>query len=104
MSIIFGISKPDGQTVDTEELTKLASATLAYAPEGTSVNSNGRIGMGFQPFHTHELSRLESQPLKDAGGNMLVFDGRLDNRAELQRQLEYMDPSVPDSSLVLAAF
>jgi asparagine synthase (glutamine-hydrolysing) len=104
MSIIFGLSKPAGQMVEQDELTVLASPTLAYAPDGTAVRSNGRIGMGFQPYHTHELSRLELQPLTDYRGNMLVFDGRLDNRAELQRELNCMDPSTPDSSLVLAAF
>jgi asparagine synthase (glutamine-hydrolysing) len=104
MSIIFGISKPAGQTVEREELTRMASATLNYAPDGTVVHANGRVGMGFQPFHTHQHSLLESQPLTGSRGNMLVFDGRLDNRAELQSQLEDGNQYSSDSSLVLAAF
>jgi len=104
MSIIFGIVKPAGQQVAVEELTKLASATHRYAPDGTFVRAFDRVGMGFQPYHTHDCSRIESQPLTDIRGNLFVFDGRLDNRAELHRLLSIDAQGTADSSIVAAAF
>jgi asparagine synthase (glutamine-hydrolysing) len=63
MSIIFGIKKELCSTASEEELREMASATRRYAAEGSHVLSTERIGMGFQPYHTHERSICESQPL-----------------------------------------
>jgi asparagine synthase (glutamine-hydrolysing) len=104
MSIIFGIRKPDGEIVDDTELLRLAHRTERYAPDGTFVTSAGRVGMGFQPFHTTERSRLEDQPLVDEHGSLLVFDGRLDNHEELRYKLGIREPRVADSQLILSAF
>lgn len=60
--------------------------------------------MGFQPYHTHKRSTLESHPLVDIQGNMLVLDGRIDNHAELSDLLNISDFNSPDSLIVLAAF
>src|SRR5205823_5301862 len=49
----------------------------------------------------------EIQPVADATGAMLAFDGRLDNRDELLIALERdstVSPESPDSVLVLAAY
>lgn len=104
MSIIFGLSKSSEDIVTRQELLRLAAATNRFAPDGTSIAAQGRNGMGFQPYHTHERSRLESQPLIDIHGNLLVFDGRIDNYAELCDLLDIRDPGVPDSLVVLAGF
>lgn len=104
MSIIFGLSKTSEEIVTRQELLRLAAATGRYAPDGTSVAAQGRNGMGFQPYHTHARSRLESQPLIDIHGNLLVFDGRIDNYAELCDLLDIRDPGAPDSLVVLAGF
>jgi asparagine synthase (glutamine-hydrolysing) len=104
MSVIFGSRRPFGEAVSQEELRQLASMTGRHAPDGTLVQVYGRIGMGFQPFHTTERSRLESQPVIGPHGNVLVFDGRLDNHDELRHQLGIAAPKPSDSFLVLAAF
>ncbi len=44
-----------------------------------------------------------SQPRESALGNLITFDGRLDNRAELSRLLA-LDPSSCDAAFALAAF
>ncbi len=51
-------------------------------------------------------SRHERQPLVDACGNVLVFDGRLDNRDDILRALTSERPALdaPDPELVLAAW
>jgi asparagine synthase (glutamine-hydrolysing) len=104
MSIIFGIRRSIGQDVDRDELLTLASATCRYASAGTFVHACDKVGMGFQPTLTHERSQLESQPATDRMGNLLVFDGRLDNHADLRSRLGITDPLTPDSDIVLAAF
>jgi asparagine synthase (glutamine-hydrolysing) len=72
--------------------------------DGTDILAQGRIGMGFQAFHTQDRSRFEQQPIKDSLGNILVFDGRLDNHQELTEEREPDDGTVTDSALVLGAF
>jgi asparagine synthase (glutamine-hydrolysing) len=104
MSIIFGVRTAEGHSHEKHFLTNLALATHRFAVDGTFVQPNGRVGMGFQPYHTHERSNLEAQPVTDRHGNMLTFDGRLDNHAELRTLLDIQDREAPDSLIALAAF
>jgi asparagine synthase (glutamine-hydrolysing) len=104
MSIIFGLRKTDGSLVVEPELRHLAVATQRFAPDGTFVTASGPVGMGFQPYHTHPRSTLESSPLADAADNVLAFDGRLDNHNELRQLLEMRDQCPSDSAIVLASF
>lgn len=104
MSIIFGVGTTGEQSVMEDQLRDLAQTTSRYAPDGTFIRVTVNVGMGFQAFHTHERSRLEAQPLVDDRSNMLCFDGRLDNHAELQNALDLARHNVADSEIVLAAF
>jgi asparagine synthase (glutamine-hydrolysing) len=104
MSIILGTREPLGAIITRQELLSIARATEGYAPDGTWVAVEGRVGMGFQPYHTHERSNLDSQPVIDAEGNMVTLDGRIDNHKELRSALHRPDEGAPDSEIVLAAF
>jgi asparagine synthase (glutamine-hydrolysing) len=104
MSTIFGIRKLVGAIVSERELLHLAQATEHFAPEGSSVQASGRIGVGFQPYYTHARSTLESAPVSDDLGNLLSFDGRLDNYQDLAHELQLEAETMPDSRIVLAAF
>jgi asparagine synthase (glutamine-hydrolysing) len=104
MSIIFGIKATDEPCMMDSQLRRLAQATSRYAPDGTFTRATINVGMGFQPYHTHERSRLETQPLIDDRSNMLCFDGRLDNHVELEGALDLPRHNVADSEIVLAAF
>lgn len=104
MSIIFGIANLDHMPIEDAALPVLAQQTAAYALDGTFVYTNGSVGMGFQPHHTTMRSRLEVQPWRDAHGNILVFDGRLDNYEELAHRLSSVSDRMTDPSLILAAF
>jgi asparagine synthase (glutamine-hydrolysing) len=104
MSIIFGVRNAEAQSVDERHMLHLAQATARYAQNGTFVSAKGRIGMGFQPYHTHQRSNLELKPLADSFGNMVALDGRLDNHKELCGLLNLANPNVADSAIVLAAF
>ncbi|MGD0941451.1 MAG: asparagine synthase-related protein [Terracidiphilus sp.] len=104
MSTIFGIRKPAGATVSERELLHLAEATKRFSPDGSSIQASGRVGMGFQPYYTHVRSRLEIRPVADDLGNLLSFDGRLDNYEDLAKELQLEAVPTPDSRVVLAAF
>src|SRR5260370_3987518 len=104
MSIIFGVKKPEGDMVAERQLLGMAHAPDRWAPDGTFVRALGGIGMGLQPYHTHQRSNLECQPIVDDLGNMVSLDGRLDNHNDLRELLEIPDPNTSDSLIVLAAF
>ena len=104
MAILLGICQGEGRIVQERRLLEFARATDRYALDGTFVRAQGRIGMGFQPYHTHERSNLEAQPAVDERGNMLTLDGRIDNHAELCQLLNIDGEKIADSQIVLAAF
>jgi len=104
MSIIFGICQAEGHAVERQTLAELAQATTRFAPDGTFTRGGGRVGMGFQPYHTHERSKLELQPVVCTDGNMLTLDGRIDNHSELCGLLDIPEYEIADSTIVLAAF
>lgn len=103
MSIIFGVLEAKGRNADLRRLSDLASMTDRYAPDGRFFCTAGRVGMGYQPYHTHQRSQVNSQPAVDQHGNMLALDGRLDNHRELSNLLA-IDSASSDSSIFLAAF
>ncbi len=104
MSIIFGLKKAPGHSVVEEDLRKLARTTARWATEGTSVLTSGHVGMGFQPYHTHARSPLESTPMVDACGNTITFDGRLDNHDDLRARLSLLGSRLSDTQIIMAAF
>jgi asparagine synthase (glutamine-hydrolysing) len=104
MSILFGLCRKTGPFIERQELLRLAAATTRYSSEGTSVETRNHIGMGFQPFYTHERSHLDAKPIIDRHGNMLSFDGRLDNYQDLCQELNCADSDIGDSSIVLLSF
>jgi asparagine synthase (glutamine-hydrolysing) len=104
MSIIFGVHNHDGRPVDRRELDRLAHSTALYALDDTFLQVEKDVGMGFQPYRTHQRSNLELQPTISLRGDILVFDGRLDNYRELINQLDMSNPETSDSLVVLGAF
>jgi asparagine synthase (glutamine-hydrolysing) len=97
MSILAGIYRLAGHAMEDQELIILSGATDRFAPDGTFVRANGPVEMVFQLFHTHERSRLECRPVAEQRGDMLTFDGRLDNHSELRQQLNIAAADTPDS-------
>lgn len=104
MSIIFGVMKSEGPAIEERQLLDLAQATDRYALDGTFVQGGSLVGMGFQPYHTDQRSNLELQPAFDHRGNMLTFDGRLDNAADLCERLGIPEYRTADSLIILSAF
>jgi asparagine synthase (glutamine-hydrolysing) len=104
MSIIFGTLLSHGVLASQDLLLKMARCTERFANDGLALRSAGNLGMGIQPFHSNERSYLEREARIDDQSNMVTFDGRLDNYAELMQELQLVDKEASDSVIVLAAF
>src|SRR5216684_426232 len=87
MSAQVGIWNFDGKPADRILLGKLSSGLQQYGPDCSTAHIDGSIGMAYRAFHTSPESRLERQPYRSARGNMITWDGRLDNREELIPEL-----------------
>jgi asparagine synthase (glutamine-hydrolysing) len=104
MSILFGVLYPEGQNVVESELSAIALVTQRYEEDGCTLGIRGRVGMGFQSFHTHRRSELDAQPLITDQGDVLTLDGRIDNYEDLCRCLNLPSVHTSDLEMVYAAF
>ncbi|HEX6648597.1 MAG TPA: hypothetical protein VF075_03635, partial [Pyrinomonadaceae bacterium] len=98
----------DPRPIDKSLLVNLGRHLDRFGPDGGSEVTASRVGMSYRAFCTTWESRFESQPLLTSHGHMLAWNGRLDNRSELLRQLRNNLPNGPDTvtdlDIVLAAY
>ena len=95
--------------VNEHDLARLGRALDARGPDGGLDVVSGNVGMSYRAFHTNRESRLELQPLVTTEGHMLMWNGRLDNRDDLIRQLRSNLPhagasEIPDLTIVMTAY
>lgn len=106
MSLLAGIWSFNGKSVGAESLIPLAQTAGEHGSDRTTTYVTPEVAMLYQSFHTTAESRLESQPFVSSVGNVFTFDGRLDNREDLTRELcnhlSILEPT--DVALVAAAF
>jgi asparagine synthase (glutamine-hydrolysing) len=106
MSVLLGTWNFNDEPVNAEFLRRLGRGLVRYGPDGEFIRLDGALGMLYRPFHTTAQSRLEHQPVESVAGNLIVWDGRLDNREELLSELgrdsTYCDQ--PDAEIASAAF
>lgn len=98
----------DPRPVDKCLLADLGIHLDSYGPDGGSELAASNVGMSYRAFHTTRESHFENQPLRTSQGHMLVWNGRLDNREGLLRQLRDQFPAGPagitDLEIVMAAY
>jgi asparagine synthase (glutamine-hydrolysing) len=108
MSGIAGIYNLDGRGIDPEVFDRMMLLMRPWGPDGTAKWMDGRVALGHGAFHTTPEACTEVQPLADASGSRrLTFDGRIDNREEIRRDL--VDKGIvprgqSDAELVLCAY
>jgi asparagine synthase (glutamine-hydrolysing) len=93
--------------VNEYDLAKLGATLDSRGPDGGGDLVSGNVGMSYRAFHTNRESRLEAQPLVSREGHMLTWNGRLDNRDDLIRQLRSNlshTNTIPDLAIVMAAY
>jgi len=87
MSVQFGRWNFDGKPVDRDYLESVKPLLAPYGPDDAGSYSKENISILCCAFHTTKESRSEKQPYVTSSGAILTWDGRLDNRSELVRQL-----------------
>ena len=89
MSAQFGIWNRDGATLAPADRHASALAALGpYGPDAHNLHLDSALAFGFAAFHTTPESRRDRQPLVLSNRLVITWDGRLDNRAELIRELD----------------
>lgn len=105
MSVQFGRWNIDGAPVDQSYLAKAGQMLAPYGPDGGSAYIKDSVGILFRAFHTTKESRKETQPFVTPSGAVLCWDGRLDNREELLRELRHMvTAGATDLAIVAATY
>src|SRR5437899_462836 len=91
MLILFGLylgrGNFAGKPVDWSYLEKVKLVIAPYCLDDGGCYAKTSISILYRAFHTTKESRREVQPHVAQSGAVITFDGRLDNRAELIRQL-----------------
>lgn len=108
MSGIAGIFYLDGRPVVEESLKRMTSVVAYRGPDGIGQWVQGSIGLGHLQLCTTPESLQERQPLVSNDGNLaIVWDGRVDNREELVRDLSPHAPvnvATTDAELILCCY
>lgn len=107
MSGIFGFWNLDGRPADPAVLRAMAGALAHRGPDGWGAWVRDSVALGHRMLRTTPEAAWEHQPLVERGGTrVLSADLRLDNRAELLRQLHVGESNasqLPDAGLLLRA-
>ncbi|HEX5717161.1 MAG TPA: asparagine synthase-related protein [Thermoanaerobaculia bacterium] len=105
MGGIGGVYARNGSALDGQVLRKLGSALAEIGPDGQHFLVQPPVGMVFCAFHTDSESRRTRQPVATPQGGALVWNGRLDNRKDLERDLaDDLPPAPREIDFVLAAY
>jgi asparagine synthase (glutamine-hydrolysing) len=105
MSVQFGICNFDGKPVDRLELDRVVPVLKPYGPHAQGIFYQKNVGIIYRAFHTTKEATLEHQPHVSLSGAVITWDGRLDNRSDLVRELgNELSTDSSDVSIVAAAY
>ena len=104
MSVLFGIWNFDHAGIAAEYLAGIRATLSSYSSDGKSEYSGSDVHLIHLPFHVTRESEDESQPFVTPSGQMLLWDGRLDNRQELIGSLrKELRGDLTDAAIAAAA-
>lgn len=107
MTVIFGMWHRDGAPRAQEDAVRMASALAPYGPDRQGMWHDGSVALGRALAMTLPEDVFDRQPLRGGGATALVADLRLDNRAELCRDLGIVEAEsrfMADAAILLAAW
>jgi asparagine synthase (glutamine-hydrolysing) len=107
VSAIAGIVSLDGAPVQSDRLERMVRAVPFLKTDRVGVWRSDDAGLLHFGFATTPQSVTETQPaLDEPAGTAIVFDGRLDNRDDLLRELRAreLSPDSADSEIVQVLF
>ena len=102
MSMQFGRWNYDSAPCAPGYLEKASQLLAPYGPDGGDSYSGPGVDIVYRGFHTTKESRREKQPHAAPCGAVITWDGRLDNREELIRQLRG-DLSIESTDVAIVA-
>jgi asparagine synthase (glutamine-hydrolysing) len=89
MSGIVAVVNLDGRPVSPSKLDSMAASLAHRGHDGTRLHCRGSVGLGHLALHSTPESVTEIQPWSDEGGEIwILFDGRTDNRKELEKAVD----------------
>src|SRR5277367_2333106 len=100
MSSLFGRWNYDGKAVDPEYIGKVRAILDAQSPGGVTICLKSTFVILYGALHVTEESPREGQPAVSPSGTFLTWDGRLDNRTELQSMLDRHTSGASDLEIV----
>jgi len=106
VSGLLGVWNLDGEPVARETLAAMAANIAHRGGDGLDFWIEGPAGLACHLWRITPESSFEHQPLADTHGHVLLFDGRIDNRADLIATFEPADggEQLSDADLVLMAY
>ncbi|MEZ5819112.1 MAG: asparagine synthase-related protein [Hyphomicrobiaceae bacterium] len=108
MSGIGVIFHRDGRPVSSEDLERLAEGLDRFGPDYRTTRVTGCVGFAYACLATTPESRSSPQPIEGTRSQfVMLFDGRLDNRAELLASLGLFggsDRPLADAEIALRAY
>src|SRR5439155_6975241 len=103
MAVLAGIFHFDGRPID-DDGGALGAGLQAIAPDGVSVFAGAGVVMAHGACHVWAGEQPCRQP-RQSGRLVVTWDGRLDNRDDLQFQLgDSLAGDTSDAAIALAAF
>jgi asparagine synthase (glutamine-hydrolysing) len=108
LSGIVGMFRQDGAPVDPRLLQALTDTMSYRGPDASGIWHRGEVGLGHTLLRTTSELAGERQPARLDDRLWLTADARLDERADLVRQLSGSSGNVsecaPDSELILRSY
>jgi asparagine synthase (glutamine-hydrolysing) len=105
MGVQFGRWNFDGKPVEQAYIAKVRQVLAPYCRNGCTSYSKASVTVLHGAFHETKESELETQPHVSSFGTVIAWDGRLDNRTELIRELgDVQEISTTDVELVAASY
>jgi asparagine synthase (glutamine-hydrolysing) len=99
MNIQFGIWNFGGETIDSGELRRVESLLEPFAPDGIFTVQLGSLALMLGTLQT-TAGICGLRPVPFAGGKWLLWDGRIDNRADLRKTTSQQRSTEQDAGLI----
>jgi asparagine synthase (glutamine-hydrolysing) len=105
MSVQFGRWNFEGQPPTPQYIEKVSATLAPYGQDSNESYLKGGLCILYRAFHTTKESHRETQPHVCRCGAVLTWDGRLDNRADLIREMrDILAFDSTDVAIVAAAY
>lgn len=103
MSVQFGRWNLDGRPINSPQVEMVRSMISPYGPDKKGCYTKEHVAILYCALHTTSESQREAQPYVLSSGSVITWDGRLDNRDDLIRDLGG-SPAVDSTDVEIFAY